>query len=270
VSEPADIVRTYNLMDGQRCPVSGPGEAERIARFVGMVPAGTRTVLDVGVGDGRVARRMAALGLRVVGLDVAERAVARAGVPGAVGLASELPFRDGSFDLVTAGEVFEHLPDDDVVRAAAECARVARRHLLVSVPCMENLSEARARCRDCGAEFHVWDHRRRFDGAKLTRLWPGWRVVKEGGAGLVARAPRFVPFELMQSGGYLFRERIEGLACRRCGSPRLLGRRPGPVDSVLRKLVWLVKLCLGRRRPQWIIVLFERSRAGGPSGEDAA
>ena len=46
--------------------------------------------------------------------------------------AGELPFADGEFDLVAAIEVLEHVPDPE--RTVAEMARVARRHLLVSVP----------------------------------------------------------------------------------------------------------------------------------------
>ena len=46
--------------------------------------------------------------------------------------AEQLPFDDGEFDLAAAIEVLEHVPDPE--RAVAEMARVARRHLLVSVP----------------------------------------------------------------------------------------------------------------------------------------
>jgi 2-polyprenyl-3-methyl-5-hydroxy-6-metoxy-1,4-benzoquinol methylase len=43
-----------------------------------------------------------------------------------------LAFTDGEFDLATAIEVLEHVPHPE--QAVAEMARVARRHLLVSVP----------------------------------------------------------------------------------------------------------------------------------------
>jgi ubiquinone/menaquinone biosynthesis C-methylase UbiE len=43
-----------------------------------------------------------------------------------------LPFPDSAADLVVACEVLEHL--DDPAAAVAEAARVARRHVLVSVP----------------------------------------------------------------------------------------------------------------------------------------
>jgi 2-polyprenyl-3-methyl-5-hydroxy-6-metoxy-1,4-benzoquinol methylase len=46
--------------------------------------------------------------------------------------AGELPFAAAEFDLVSAIEVLEHLPDP--ASTVAEMARCARRHLLVSVP----------------------------------------------------------------------------------------------------------------------------------------
>jgi SAM-dependent methyltransferase len=46
--------------------------------------------------------------------------------------AENLPFADGEFDLASAIEVLEHVPDPE--HTVAEMARCAARHLLVSVP----------------------------------------------------------------------------------------------------------------------------------------
>jgi hypothetical protein len=46
--------------------------------------------------------------------------------------ASALPFADAEFELVSAIEVLEHVPNPE--RTLAEMARCAERHLLVSVP----------------------------------------------------------------------------------------------------------------------------------------
>jgi SAM-dependent methyltransferase len=100
------------------------------------------SILDVGCGEGVLTERWAqALGERpVVGLDLddpklraewanRERANLRF-VEGDLG--RRLPFADGEFDLSAAIEVLEHVPDPEL--CVAEMARVARRHLLVSVP----------------------------------------------------------------------------------------------------------------------------------------
>ena len=46
--------------------------------------------------------------------------------------AERMPFADGEFDVATAIEVLEHVPDP--AHTVAEMARVAERWLLVSVP----------------------------------------------------------------------------------------------------------------------------------------
>jgi len=80
-------------------------------------------VLDVGCGDGQVARALAAAGCAVTGIDPTARnlEVARERVEGA---ADDLPFPDAHFDAVVACLVFEHI--DDVDAAIAEVARVLR------------------------------------------------------------------------------------------------------------------------------------------------
>lgn len=91
--------------------------------------AGARAVLDVGTGEGQLARVAVELpGVeRVVGLDptAAQLAAARdrAGGPAYVrGEAARLPFPDAGFDAVLACLVFEHI--DDVDAAIAEVGRV--------------------------------------------------------------------------------------------------------------------------------------------------
>jgi 2-polyprenyl-3-methyl-5-hydroxy-6-metoxy-1,4-benzoquinol methylase len=103
--------------------------------------AAPESVLDVGCGEGVLTHQWAAqLGeRRIVGIDLddeklkAEWATRRRPnleyrtIP-----AENLPFADGEFDMACAIEVLEHVPDPE--HTVAEMARVARRHLLVSVP----------------------------------------------------------------------------------------------------------------------------------------
>jgi 2-polyprenyl-3-methyl-5-hydroxy-6-metoxy-1,4-benzoquinol methylase len=99
------------------------------------------SVLDVGCGEGVLTARWAAsLGDRpVVGIDLEDPKLAgewatrqRPNLSFQVMPAADLPFDAGSFDLAAAIEVLEHVPDPE--RTVAEMARVAKRHLLVSVP----------------------------------------------------------------------------------------------------------------------------------------
>jgi SAM-dependent methyltransferase len=86
-------------------------------------------VLDVGCGEGQVARLASAQGLRALGMDPAgaqvAEAVRRGGGPGYVrATAAAAPVRTGSVDAAVACLVFEHI--DDLDGAIAEVARVLR------------------------------------------------------------------------------------------------------------------------------------------------
>ena len=93
--------------------------------------AGARRVLDIGCGEGQVARLAAGVdGVEcVVGVDptIAQLVVARdraGGVAYGRAEASRLPFPTAAFDAVVACLVFEHI--DDVDEAIAEVGRVLR------------------------------------------------------------------------------------------------------------------------------------------------
>lgn len=83
--------------------------------------------LDVGCGEGRLCRRLAALGVVATGIDPAPSLVERARAlhPGGdyqTGKAETLPFARGSFDLVVSCLSLIDIPDIDA--AIAEMARV--------------------------------------------------------------------------------------------------------------------------------------------------
>ncbi|KAA0234489.1 MAG: Ubiquinone/menaquinone biosynthesis C-methyltransferase UbiE [Acidimicrobiales bacterium] len=84
-------------------------------------------VLDVGTGEGQVARCAAAAGLSAVGIDPAWAQISEAGRRGGGpvylrGTGEALPFADCSFDAAVACLVLEHLEDLDPV--VVEMARV--------------------------------------------------------------------------------------------------------------------------------------------------
>jgi ubiquinone/menaquinone biosynthesis C-methylase UbiE len=125
---------------------TNPVARRLVARFLreldGLVDrAVPEELLDVGCGEGIVTERMVRRrGLtRAVGLDrESPRLRAEWAARGSdaltftTGDATALPFADGAFDLVTCIEVLEQVPD--AAAALRELRRVARRHVLVSVP----------------------------------------------------------------------------------------------------------------------------------------
>ncbi len=103
--------------------------------------AAPESVLDVGCGEGVLTREWAErLGdRRIVGIDLDDVKLRaewetrrRHNLEYRVEEATALSFADDEFDLVTAIEVLEHVPDPEAT--VAEMARVAGRRLLVSVP----------------------------------------------------------------------------------------------------------------------------------------
>ncbi len=99
------------------------------------------SLLDVGCGEGVLAQRFARrLGSRrVVGVDLQEDSI-QAGwsqhrapnLEYRTLAGGELPFAAGEFDMVSAIELLEHVPDPQLT--LGEMSRCAERHLLVSVP----------------------------------------------------------------------------------------------------------------------------------------
>jgi SAM-dependent methyltransferase len=86
--------------------------------------SGARTALDVATGGGHVARRLRDAGIRVVTTDSAPGMQ-----PDVICPAEDLPFADGSFDVVVCRTAAHHFADPGA--ALREMARVARRRVLV-------------------------------------------------------------------------------------------------------------------------------------------
>jgi ubiquinone/menaquinone biosynthesis C-methylase UbiE len=85
---------------------------------------GAETALDVATGGGHVARRLRKAGINVVTVDPAPGME-----PDVVSRGEDLPFADGSFDVVACRVAAHHF--EDVEKAAFEMARVSRDRVIV-------------------------------------------------------------------------------------------------------------------------------------------
>jgi SAM-dependent methyltransferase len=189
-------------------------------------------ILDVGCGTGGAALTLARHG-RAIALDrslesfrlsmdrpYAHRVVASAGAP--------LPFSDGSFDVVCALDILEHLDDDGA--AARELARVCKRggHLVAYVPAYSIL---------WGYNDEYSHHRRRYVKSQLAAL------VKSAG------------FDIEESGYFnavLFLPTLAARLVQRA-APRLTGgmehaTRPTALNGIL-TTIFRAELPILRRRP---------------------
>ncbi len=131
-----DIARSNRWLGGARAARAGlarlldPGDRTRAL-----------TLLDVGTGAGDLPRalvRWAArrgIALRPIGLERLAPAAALAhagGLPTLVGCGGALPLRDGAVDLVLASQLAHHLDDAGTIALFRECARVARRGVIIA------------------------------------------------------------------------------------------------------------------------------------------
>jgi 2-polyprenyl-3-methyl-5-hydroxy-6-metoxy-1,4-benzoquinol methylase len=90
---------------------------------------GGETALDVGCGDGSIARTVMSYrpGLHFEGIDVMLRP--HSAIPSKVYDGERIPYDDKSVDWVTIVDVLHHT--DDPANVLAECARVARRGVVI-------------------------------------------------------------------------------------------------------------------------------------------
>jgi len=88
-----------------------------------------RNILEIGPGPGVFKATATALGLEVETLDIDPDLK-----PDHVASVFSMPFRDGSYDVVCAFQMLEHLPFEDSLRAFAEMSRVASTAVVISLP----------------------------------------------------------------------------------------------------------------------------------------
>jgi 2-polyprenyl-3-methyl-5-hydroxy-6-metoxy-1,4-benzoquinol methylase len=122
----SEIYTEHNRRRGEEFVYGGAERVEELGRLLG---SRRGAVLDLGCRDGALA---AALGLDPttgVGIDIDLEALKRAASSGrlrvvASDLWASLPVQSGSFNVVLAGEILEHVPFPEVL--VAEAARVLR------------------------------------------------------------------------------------------------------------------------------------------------
>ncbi len=88
------------------------------------------SILEVGVGDGVLGSFIKNnTNIKYQSLDIASDLA-----PDMVGSVTKIPATDKSFDIMCAFEVLEHLPFDQFEQAVSELCRVARTHVIISLP----------------------------------------------------------------------------------------------------------------------------------------
>ena len=160
-----------------------------------LVDLGRHDVLDIGCGDGALARALAARGARMIALEVSEEQLAAAlagdggsGVRYIVGRAESLPLDEDSVDVTVFMRTLHHVPSADLPEALREAGRVTRPGGFVYVA--EPLPEG--------------------DFFALTSLVEDEREVRQAAQAVIAGARR-AGLERVTTVEYDVRLRLEGL-----------------------------------------------------------
>jgi ubiquinone/menaquinone biosynthesis C-methylase UbiE len=162
----------------------------REAFFQQIVPAPGRATLEIGCGEGRVARDLGARGHSVTAIDASPVLVAHAAEADPdgryqVAIAEDLPFEAGSFDLAVA---YNSLMDvDDMQAAVAEASRVLESEGRFAVCIVHPISDAgRFANDDMDAPFVIpysylgtWPFEGHFERDGLSMDFSGWRYDLE-------------------------------------------------------------------------------------------
>ena len=103
--------------------------AQRIYNYI--IKLDPKSVLDVGCGGGEFCKWCASKNIKSYGLDISSKPQDNR-VTWLTGIAQKLPLGDNSVEFVTAFDVLEHLPPEDLHIALKEFKRVARRGIITS------------------------------------------------------------------------------------------------------------------------------------------
>jgi ubiquinone/menaquinone biosynthesis C-methylase UbiE len=148
---------------------------KRIEAVHQLIPGGTRSILDVGCGNGILVNYLqeefGSDFVRICGTDRSEEALSKVKTEKYLADIVSLPFRDDEFEVITCLEVIEHLPHHVYQKALDEMARIASKCVIVSVPYSEDLEYSKVSCVKCRTDFNPYYHMRSFDSEKIKDLY---------------------------------------------------------------------------------------------------
>jgi SAM-dependent methyltransferase len=147
--------------------------AENRARFLASKVGDGAVVLNIGAGPGILESLLLKKSCVVDTVDPSLEAAQKAAVSeqhAFQGSITELPKREGGYDYVVCGDVFEHIPMRELRKGIGHIRSVLKPDgtLLVTVPYKENIKKKIRRCVLCGGLHHPVGHYHSFDEKRLS------------------------------------------------------------------------------------------------------
>ena len=252
-----------------------PANRERIVVTASLIPTNIKTLADIGCGNGVFINHLLDNyeNLQLTGVDRSETALKSVRADKVEADIADLPFADNHFDCVTCLEVIEHLPIPVYTKALRELARIAKNHIIISVPFQEKLENSYTRCPACRSVFNKDLHLRSFNEQDIGSLLNefGFQCVSSRKLNPISN---FVGHDLYRR--LFYPEQFEGWdspICPICGFAQRSNGMPANsahlTENVPSKRKWisylsgLPKLFWPKKTHfYWIIARYDRVRSG--------
>jgi ubiquinone/menaquinone biosynthesis C-methylase UbiE len=248
---------------------------ERIVYTASLVPEGAASLADIGCGNGIFVNYLQRERpeLKLIGVDRSNAALKHVKTNKLAGDVAAIPLETNSYDCVACLEVIEHLPSGVFEKALSELARVAKDHIIISVPYKEDLEERHNQCPSCKTIFNHDLHLRSFSDQRMQELLEpyGFSCVSTRHLGKSVRYRGHTMFRRL-----LYKEQFKtwrSPICPFCGyvEARKEGQAPkanplaappatGFKSKVMPLLTGLPKLLWPKeKRYYWIVALYKRN-----------
>lgn len=251
---------------------NGESEQMRLAETAKCIPQEARSLLDVGCGSGIFLNYLAASKRetlsRIAGVDLSAEALKSVKCEKHQCEITQIPFEDQSFDVVTALEVLEHVIAPEFNLALAEIKRIAKNHILITVPNEEDLIHSLIICRKCFCCFNPFYHVRSFSQKYMAELFGDFELVELNTIGPLEK--KIILHPIVKASHLFLRPPSfpPGSICPQCHhqqptdsqipSDFISGKRG--FHSISRAVKFVAKYMAGRTRikKKWLLALYKR------------
>lgn len=196
-------------------------ELNRFKVIQSLIPNSTKSLLDVGCGNGAFLKFLEDSGsnIQITGYERSQTAVINKVCKSEIilGSAEKINYADNSFDLVLALEVIEHLPYEVYENTLSELQRIATKHIIISVPYRE--TDRLIKCNYCGCFYSPFFHLREFDKKRLENLFKGFSLFQNS---LINKYRKYFLWDLLKNLWYIKIRKVEPYpptqsTCPHCG-----------------------------------------------------